>query len=63
MEIKKWIATHELIEVCGLPKTRQGLNRRDREVGWQKRRREGARGKAIEYAWHSFQDMVKETPF
>ncbi|CAJ0994689.1 hypothetical protein NVIRENTERO_01539 [Sodalis praecaptivus] len=62
MEIKKeWIATHELIGVGGLPKTRQGLNRRAREEGWQKRRREGARGKAVEYAWHSLPDMVKKT--
>lgn len=62
MEIKKeWIATHELIGVDGLPKTRQGLNRRAREEGWQKRRREGARGKAVEYAWQSLPDMVKKT--
>lgn len=62
MEIKKeWIATHELIGVCGLPKTRQGLNRRAREEGWQKRRREGARGKAVEYAWRSLPDMVKNS--
>ncbi|WP_041867359.1 DNA-binding protein [Sodalis glossinidius] len=58
---KEWIATHELIGVGGLPKTRQGLNRRAREEGWQKRRREGARGKAVEYSWHSLPDMVKKT--
>jgi hypothetical protein len=62
MAIKKeWIATHELIGVGGLPKTRQGLNRRAREEGWHKRRREGARGKAVEYAWQSLPDSVKKT--
>ncbi|WP_410016526.1 DNA-binding protein [Sodalis sp. C49] len=58
---KEWIATHELIGVGGLPKTRQGLNRRAREEGWHKRRREGARGKAVEYAWQSLPDTVKKT--
>ncbi len=62
MELKKeWIATHELIGIGGLPKTRQGLNRKAREEGWQKRRREGARGKAVEYAWQSLPDSVKKT--
>ncbi len=62
MAIKKeWIATHELIGIGGLPKTRQGLNRRAREEGWHKRRREGARGKAVEYAWQSLPDSVKKT--
>lgn len=58
---KEWIATHELIGVGGLPKTRQGLNRRAREEGWHKRRREGARGKAVEYAWQSLPETVKKT--
>ncbi len=58
---KEWIATHELIGVGGLPKTRQGLNRRAREEGWHKRRREGARGKAVEYAWQSLPEAVKRT--
>lgn len=58
---KEWIATHELIGVGGLPKTRQGLNRRAREEGWHKRRREGARGKALEYAWQSLPETVKKT--
>jgi hypothetical protein len=58
---KEWVATHELIGVGGLPKTRQGLNRRAREEGWQKRRREGARGKAVEYSWYSLPDTVKKT--
>jgi|SRR5476649_1162724 len=62
MAIKKeWIATHELIGIGGLPKTRQGLNRRAREEGWHKRRREGARGKAVEYAWQILPDSVKKT--
>jgi len=58
---KEWVATHELIGVGGLPKTRQGLNRRAREEGWQKRRREGARGKAVEYSWYSLPETVKKT--
>ncbi|WP_312857162.1 DNA-binding protein [Acerihabitans arboris] len=58
---KEWIATHELIGVGGLPKTRQGLNRRAREEGWHKRRREGARGKAVEYAWQSLPETVRKT--
>ncbi|TKI08582.1 DNA-binding protein [Martelella alba] len=58
---REWVATHELIGVGGLPKTRQGLNRRAREEGWQKRRREGARGKAVEYSWQSLPETVKKT--
>ncbi|MGM3173033.1 DNA-binding protein [Dickeya lacustris] len=57
---KIWFATNELLGVAGLPRTRQGLNRKAREHGWERRRRKGGRGKAVEYAIWSLPEAVRE---
>ncbi|MEH2920510.1 DNA-binding protein [Samsonia erythrinae] len=58
---KEWFATSELVGVGGLPKSRQGLNKRAREDGWEKRRRKGVQGRGVEYSIHSLPDTVKES--
>ncbi|WP_409310238.1 DNA-binding protein [Pectobacterium sp. B1J-3] len=58
---KEWFATSELVGVGGLPKSRQGLNKRAREDGWEKRRRRGVQGRGVEYSIHSLPDSVKKT--
>ncbi len=64
---KAWFTTNELLGVAGLPKSRQGLNKRAKEHGWEKRRRKGVQGKGVEYAIWSLPEAVKtslmqETP-
>ncbi|MCG8708738.1 putative DNA-binding transcriptional regulator [Brenneria sp. 4F2] len=58
---KEWFATNELVGVGGLPKSRQGLNKRAREDGWEKRRRRGVQGRGVEYSIHSLPDTVKKS--
>ncbi|WP_042861856.1 DNA-binding protein [Dickeya sp. NCPPB 3274] len=64
---KAWFTTNELLGVAGLPRSRQGLNKRAKENGWEKRRRKGVQGKGVEYAIWSLPEEVKtslmqETP-
>ncbi|ASY82099.1 Cro/Cl family transcriptional regulator [Pectobacterium polaris] len=58
---KEWFATSELVGVGGLPKSRQGLNKRAREDRWEKRRRKGVQGRGVEYSIHSLPDTVKKS--
>ncbi|MBJ7222578.1 MULTISPECIES: DNA-binding protein [unclassified Brenneria] len=58
---KEWFATNELIGVGGLPKTPQGLNKRAREDGWERRRRKGVQGRGVEYSIRSLPDEVKDS--
>lgn len=57
---KEWLAPHELMGVAGLPKSRQGLNKRARDEGWEKRKRKGVQGRAIEYAIASLPLEVRQ---
>ncbi|ATA25408.1 Cro/Cl family transcriptional regulator [Brenneria goodwinii] len=57
---KEWFATNELVGVGGLPRSRQGLNKRAREDGWERRRRRGVQGRGVEYSIHSLPDTVKK---
>ncbi|AIR69373.1 DNA-binding protein [Dickeya fangzhongdai] len=58
---KEWFATSELVGIGGLPKSRQGLNKRAREDGWEKRRRKGVQGRGVEYSIHSLPQSVQQT--
>lgn len=58
---KEWFAPHELVGVAGLPKSPQGLNKRAREDGWEKRRRKGVQGRAVEYALRSLPSEVRSS--
>ncbi|RLM20961.1 Cro/Cl family transcriptional regulator [Brenneria alni] len=58
---KEWFATNELIGIGGLPKSPQGLNKRARDDGWEKRRRRGVQGRGVEYSIHSLPDEVKNS--
>ncbi|WJV54498.1 DNA-binding protein [Pectobacteriaceae bacterium CE90] len=58
---KEWFATSELVGIGGLPKSRQGLNKRAREDGWEKRRRKGVQGRGVEYSIHSLPQPVQHS--
>ncbi|AXW88785.1 Cro/Cl family transcriptional regulator [Lonsdalea britannica] len=58
---KEWFATSELVGIGGLPKSRQGLNKRAREDGWEKRRRKGVQGRGVEYSIHSLPESVQQS--
>lgn len=58
---KEWFATNELVGIGGLPKSRQGLNKRAREDGWEKRRRKGVQGRGVEYSIYSLPQEVQQS--
>lgn len=57
---KAWLTPQDLLGVAGLPKSRQGLNKRAREEGWEKRKRKGVQGRAVEYALESLPQEVRK---
>ncbi|PNM25253.1 DNA-binding protein [Yersinia enterocolitica] len=65
---KQWITAAELIGIGGLPNTPAGVNGRARKEGWERRRKLGVQGKAVEYAIEGLPSDVlcvlrlKETP-
>ncbi|MEC5319484.1 DNA-binding protein [Brenneria populi subsp. brevivirga] len=56
---KEWFATNELLGLGGLPKSPQGLNKRARDGGWERRKRKGVQGRGVEYSIHSLPDEVR----
>ncbi|MEH2920509.1 DNA-binding protein [Samsonia erythrinae] len=58
---KEWFATSELVGVGGLPKSPQGLNKRARDDGWEKRRRKGVQGRGVEYSIRSLPHEVRNS--
>lgn len=57
---KEWFATHELVGLDGLPKSPQGLNKRARDDGWERRRRKGVQGRGVEYSIHSLPNEARK---
>ncbi len=58
---KEWFTTAELLGMAGLPKTRQGVNKRAREDGWEKRRHKGVQGRGVEYSLYSLPERVQHS--
>ncbi|MEH0833216.1 putative DNA-binding transcriptional regulator [Pectobacterium cacticida] len=58
---KEWFTTSELVGVGGLPKSPQGLNKRARDDGWEKRRRKGVQGRGVEYSIRSLPSEVRQS--
>ncbi|MCV9878779.1 DNA-binding protein [Brenneria izbisi] len=58
---KEWFSTSELVGVGGLPKSPQGLNKRARDDGWEKRRRKGVQGRGVEYSIRSLPYEVRSS--
>lgn len=58
---KEWFTTTELLGMAGLPKTRQGVNKRAREDGWKKRRHKAVQGRGVEYSLHSLPELVQHS--
>ncbi|MFT4464450.1 MAG: DNA-binding protein [Sodalis sp. (in: enterobacteria)] len=55
-----WSNTQELLFVAGLPGTRQGLCDLARHEKWNRRRRKGAQGRGMEYAFDSLPAVVQK---
>ncbi|PWC09520.1 Cro/Cl family transcriptional regulator [Brenneria roseae subsp. americana] len=58
---KEWFSTSELVGIGGLPKSPQGLNKRARDDGWEKRRRKGVQGRGVEYSIRSLPHEVRSS--
>lgn len=58
---KEWFTTAELLGMQGLPRSRQGVNKRAREDGWEKRRRKGVQGRGVEYSLYSLPEAVQHS--
>lgn len=56
---KEWFAAQELAGVNGLPTTPQGVHCMARRQKWEKRRRIGVQGKAVEYHISSLPKVMK----
>ncbi|CNH89374.1 DNA-binding protein [Yersinia pekkanenii] len=50
---KQWITATELAGIAGLPKSTAGIHGKARREGWERRRKRGVQGKAVEYAVES----------
>lgn len=50
---KEWFSAAELVGIQGLPSSPQGINKKARTQGWEKRNREGVQGGAVEYHYSS----------
>ena len=55
-----WFSTQELLSVAGLPGTRQGLCDLARREKWNRRRRQGAQGRGMEYAFDSLPAAMQQ---
>lgn len=58
---KEWFTPAELLGIDGLPRSRQGVNKRAREDGWEKRRRRGVQGRGVEYSLSSLPESVQRS--
>jgi hypothetical protein len=50
---QEWFTAKELADIHSLPSTPQGVNALARREGWERRRRHGVQGKAVEYSVRS----------
>lgn len=51
--MKEWFSIQELLGISGLPNSDRGIMKKADREQWQKRQREGVKGKAYEYHLHS----------
>ncbi|OCG28192.1 hypothetical protein A9G11_11845 [Gilliamella sp. wkB108] len=58
--MKEWFSSKELLSIAGMPSTTQGVNRKARVENWSSRKRNGVRGKALEYHIDSLPVEVKK---
>ncbi|GAB1669232.1 S24 family peptidase [Mannheimia haemolytica] len=60
--LNEWFSITELLEKnCeGLPKTDKGISKKAEREGWEKRQREGVKGKTFEYHYSSFSEEVQK---
>lgn len=55
---KEWFAARDLVGLNGLPTSTQGIHGMARRQGWEKRRRIGVQGRAVEYHINSLPNML-----
>ncbi|NMP25854.1 putative DNA-binding transcriptional regulator [Rahnella sp. SAP-1] len=56
---QEWFAAKELVGINGLPTSTQGVHGMARRQGWEKRRRFGVQGRAVEYHIDSLPNRTK----
>ncbi len=56
---KEWYSSEELKGIGNLPNSQQGVNQKARKQHWQRRKKEGIQGKAIEYHVSSLPENVQ----
>lgn len=56
---KEWYSSEELKGLGNLPCSTQGVNQKARKQHWQRRKKEGIQGKAIEYHISSLPENVQ----
>lgn len=55
---KEWFTAMELAGIAGLPKSTAGVHDKARREEWERRRKQGVQGKALEYAIESLPPSV-----
>ncbi|MCC3704889.1 DNA-binding protein [Rouxiella badensis] len=56
---KEWFSARDLVGLNGLPTSTQGIHGMARRQEWEKRRRVGVQGRAVEYHINSLPKMMK----
>ncbi|AWX13782.1 hypothetical protein CEP49_04040 [Mergibacter septicus] len=57
--METWLTTKELLGLTSLPSSERGINKRATRENWEKRQREGVKGKIYEYAFTSLPQEVQ----
>lgn len=55
---KEWFLTKELVSIGGLPNTSRGVLKKALTENWEKRQKNGVRGKVYEFHYASFPEAV-----
>lgn len=58
--MKEWFSIQELLGISGLPNSDRGIMKKADREQWQKRQREGVKGKAYEYHLHSLPPEIQK---
>lgn len=57
---KEWYSSNELVGLDGMPSSPQGVNKKARTQGWDKRSKEGTQGRGIEYHYSSLPEATRK---
>ncbi|WP_336368985.1 DNA-binding protein, partial [Avibacterium paragallinarum] len=57
--METWLTTQELLGLTSLPSSDRGISKKAIRENWEKRQREGVKGKTYEYAFTSLPQEVQ----